>query len=575
MPLPPPIPQPLTAPPRPRVVFRIGVTGHRPNRLNAAQLPELEATVERILREALTQLAALAAETLPPGAPAPILRVLCSLAEGSDRIVARIALRLGCDLQVVLPFLRPDYETDFTTPASLEEFRSLLARASAVVELNTLPRDRAFGYRDAGDTLLNQSDLLLAIWDGKPSAGIGGTIDVIEHAEARGIPTCILDPNAPASVVISTAYESLATAAEPTAALAAIITQTITLSPTHFFWAEPRPARNDTTSYTLLRLLGEYKLSRAPQPQPDLCALDLRTPPLCPYFHWADTLAVHYGERSRSAGLRLQLLASLAVLCALLRIPMEESVLLLRVLSITEMLAILCLLFTAVQVASSHWHERWLFYRSLAEQVRCLDILLPIAQTLPAPPVLGFAREDDGHTDFANRYILAIERETGLLPAVADESFLAERLQVLQHVITQQAEFHGSAATRYDRVQKLLHRSGMALFIAAVALCVYELLRAFAGPAGHTSWLATASAILPALGAAAASVAAQSELKRLAGRSAAMSQTLRETLTQVARLTPPTLRSVIALSRRVAEILTSEVRDWRVLVSSKRPELPT
>jgi hypothetical protein len=569
-------PTPIAAPPRPHVVFRIGVTGHRPNRLDASRLPELEAAIERLLREALAQLA----QHAVTDTPAPVLRVLCSLAEGSDRLVARIALRLGCDLQVVLPFLRPDYETDFTTPASLDDFRSLLARASAVVELNTLPRDRAFGYRDAGDTLLNQSDLLLAIWDGKPSAGIGGTIDVIEHAEARGIPTCILDPNAPASVVVSTAYESLAPAAGPTAALADIITQTITLSPTHFFWAEPRPARNDTTSYTLLRLLGEYKLSRAPQPQPDLCAPylqppALRTPPLCPYFHWADTLAVHYGERSRSAGLRLQLLASLAVLCALLRIPVEESVLLLRVLSIAEMLAILCLLVTAVQVASSHWHERWLFYRSLAEQVRCLDILLPIAQTLPTPPVLGFAREDDGHTGFANRYILAIERETGLLPAVADESFLAERLQVLQHVIAQQAEFHGSAATRYDRVQKLLHRSGMALFIAAVALCVYELLRAFAGPAGHTSWLATASAILPALGAAAASVAAQSELKRLAGRSAAMSQTLRETLTQVARLTPPTLRSVIALSRRVAEILTSEVRDWRVLVSAKRPELPT
>jgi hypothetical protein len=258
---------------------------------------------------------------------------------------------------------------------------------------------------------------------------------------------------------------------------------------------------------------------------------------------------------------------------------MEESVTLLRVLSITEMVAIVFLLLTALRVASTHWHERWLFYRSLAEHVRCLDILLPLAQSLPAPPVLGFMREDDSRTDFANRYILAIEREIGILPAVADQSFLDQRLGILTQVITTQADFHGSAARRYNRVQKLLHRTGVGLFVAAIALCLYELLRAFADPASHTSlhtsWLATASAILPALGAAAASVAAQSELKRLAVRSAAMSQTLRETLTQLARLTPPTLRSVIALSRRIAEILTSEVRDWRVLVSSKRPELPT
>jgi hypothetical protein len=539
---------PIAAPPRPRVVFRIGVTGHRPNRLDASRLPELEATVERLLRAALAHLTQYAGAD----APAPLLRVLCSLAEGSDRLVARIALRLGCDLQVVLPFLRADYETDFTTPASLEEFRSLLARADAVVELNTLTRDRAFGYRDAGDVVLTQSELLLAIWDGQPAAGIGGTIDVMEHAESRGIPILRINPNDPAGSLTGAATNTLNDT----------IAATVALSPTHFFWTEPRPTHNATTSYTLLRLLGEYKFSITPQPQPDVCALDLRTRPLCPYFGWTDTLAVHYGERSRSAGLRLQLLASLAVLCALLRIPMEESVLLTRIL-------------TALRVATTQWHERWLFYRSLAEQVRCLDILLPIAQSLPAPPVLGFLHEEDSRTDFANRYLRAIEREIGLLPAVADEAFLNHRLRLLDRVIQQQANFHGSAAKRYERVEKLLHRSGMALFIGAVALCIYELLRVFSGPAMHNSWLATTSAILPALGAAAASVAAQSELKRLASRSAAMSRTLRDVLIQVARLNPPTMRSVVALTRRVSEILTSEVRDWRVLVSAKRPELPT
>ncbi len=48
--------------------------------------------------------------------------------------------------------------------------------------------DDAAAYRAAGVATLDRSDLLIAIWDGGPSRGTGGTVDVIGTARARGMP---------------------------------------------------------------------------------------------------------------------------------------------------------------------------------------------------------------------------------------------------------------------------------------------------------------------------------------------------------------------------------------------------
>jgi hypothetical protein len=38
----------------------------------------------------------------------------------------------------------------------------------------------------AGRTVADRCDLLLAVWDGQPAAGLGGTADVVSHATYRG-----------------------------------------------------------------------------------------------------------------------------------------------------------------------------------------------------------------------------------------------------------------------------------------------------------------------------------------------------------------------------------------------------
>ncbi|MBC7995085.1 MAG: hypothetical protein H7Z15_17785, partial [Rhizobacter sp.] len=146
------------------------------NRISQRQLDRLTPQV----RPFLAQIAA-AART-------PALALLSGLAEGADRHVAQLALDAGYALHAVLPFARDTYVRDFTGTASRAQFGELLGRASRVTELSGRPGFSAQAYRRAGHALLDESDVLLAVWDGLPAQGAGGTAEVVNEACRRRIP---------------------------------------------------------------------------------------------------------------------------------------------------------------------------------------------------------------------------------------------------------------------------------------------------------------------------------------------------------------------------------------------------
>jgi hypothetical protein len=149
---------------------RIGVTGHR----KLADIAAAEAGVD----------AALAAiEARFPEEP---FRILSSLAEGADRLVAqRVLARPGARLVAVLPLPRLDYMTDFESQQSREEFLALLGEAEAVIEMPA--RDsRREAYEQAGRYVVEHSDVLVAVWDGLPAQGRGGTAEIVAWARGLG-----------------------------------------------------------------------------------------------------------------------------------------------------------------------------------------------------------------------------------------------------------------------------------------------------------------------------------------------------------------------------------------------------
>ena len=46
----------------------------------------------------------------------------------------------------------------------------------------------------ASEALVTRSQQRLAVWDGKPSSGHGGTADVVAHARQVGVPVDVIWP---------------------------------------------------------------------------------------------------------------------------------------------------------------------------------------------------------------------------------------------------------------------------------------------------------------------------------------------------------------------------------------------
>ena len=121
--------------------------------------------------------------------PARKLVLLSGLAEGADRLAAFVALGRGWALNAVLAFHRTRFEEDFPDPASVGEFRALLAAAADVAEPGRsahVGKPGEDGYDAVARRLLDRSDVLIAIWDGQGSQGRGGTVEVIEAARENG-----------------------------------------------------------------------------------------------------------------------------------------------------------------------------------------------------------------------------------------------------------------------------------------------------------------------------------------------------------------------------------------------------
>jgi len=163
--------------------LHVGVTGHRLNRISQHQLNQITPQVAPLLARL-----ARASHCIEPV-------LLSNLAEGSDRHLAALGLHVGYTLHAVLPRPRDDYAREFANPASRRQFRALLADAARVTELDGHAGLAGRDYLRAGHAMLDQADLLLALWDGAPSRGTGGTAEVVEEACRRGIPVIHLSPN--------------------------------------------------------------------------------------------------------------------------------------------------------------------------------------------------------------------------------------------------------------------------------------------------------------------------------------------------------------------------------------------
>lgn len=112
------------------------------------------------------------------------------LARGADQLFARVVLDVGGSLEVVLP--ASDYRTKIKSE-NVERYDALLAAAESV---HVMPFDtsRREAYMAASEYLLSTVEEVIAVWDGGPSGGLGGTADVAAAARQRGLTVHVVWP---------------------------------------------------------------------------------------------------------------------------------------------------------------------------------------------------------------------------------------------------------------------------------------------------------------------------------------------------------------------------------------------
>lgn len=153
---------------------RVGVSGHRHLHVDDALVAAVDDALARCER-----------------LPGPWTLVE-GLAIGADALVAERALdRADWALEALLPLPLADYADDFAADErpGLDALVARAARAAAVDG----PRERPACYAAQGAEVVARSDVLLALWNGAPARGPGGTAEVVACAREAGRPILWLE----------------------------------------------------------------------------------------------------------------------------------------------------------------------------------------------------------------------------------------------------------------------------------------------------------------------------------------------------------------------------------------------
>ena len=212
---------------------RVGVTGHR----SLTGTPELVKSIKQALTTSLLELLEpssiyqrVVKKIFPRFYNASLgkdrktkvtFTVVSPLAEGADRLVAEEALNLpNYSLEVVLPMMKEEYIQDFQTSESREMFDSLLGRAARwdLIINRTLAEEipdkdpnerRRVAYKRVGEYVVDHCDILVALWDGQPSRGTGGTAEIVAYARKRGKSLIVISTVNPKKISIEKGNDSI------------------------------------------------------------------------------------------------------------------------------------------------------------------------------------------------------------------------------------------------------------------------------------------------------------------------------------------------------------------------------
>ncbi len=526
--------QNVLTPPRPVAALRVGIVGHRTDQLTRTHI----AALEHVLPDLLGKIAAATALALSQShigayyeqGPAA-LTLVTPLAQGTDQLAANAALAAGYNLSIIHPFDGETYKNSFGAPEDPEvevarqQYEALVHKPHPRVQalsLDAIPASTAYhnrGFEAAGALALRQTDLLIAVWNGLPVRGVGGTADVISAAVACGIPVIWVpvlagdDQNlGPLQRIVPGLYlrpmQGLdpTEQAEPMGALDDVIAALLG-SPGEPEGAHFKPKKSllnwiiakatgtppeevSSGACARLQIYFAEKSPRGAAPE------TLQAPSeLAQAFGWADSLAVAAATRYRRAYNWIFRIAGFAICCAALGLaifllaavgdarhglvfPFSA---LKKILLALEVLSIIFLIFYYAIARARRWHEKSIDYRYLAEALRHQALLFRLACHRGDTMDRGAIPTPTSWTQWLVRaHVRSIGIPTGKMDAVRLRDICKKALES----IDSQIAYHSKKIHREHHINHRLHRASNTLFVITALLCALMFVVTLAFPSG-------------------------------------------------------------------------------------------
>jgi hypothetical protein len=592
-------------PPRPRAVLRVGVAGHRLTRLLQSDVDL--ACVRIHVRAALAEVQRLAeqvvAECTDVYHGALRLLAISALDEGADQIAVEEAMGLGFVLHASLPSEAERYTSTFEGPAKSDTvdpkatFDRLIGGAECVQVMDGRPNAvvDCGAHAAVSRCVLRHSDILVVVWDGASHPSRDRTADVIAQARAWQVPMVVIDPRSPEAWRAQldgdiSGTEKGGIAAAVRAALAPPapnpddhgrdrLRQYLHTRPAggvgglfasivkFVAWERPVTPRVVTLGPSIARARTEWHaLWNRPVPVDPEIARPINHM-LGEYYVWADGLGNRFGTLHRDTSTAPFLLALLAALVAA-HIG-NQAVL------VAPVVAAWLVFLLYRRAVAAKYHDRWIDYRSLAEQLRQLAFLWPLGRPLRALRIRGESATEAPQFAWIGWYARAVAREAGLFPCVFTPERLTEcRAMLIERFIVPQCAYHDRTVKRFQAVQRRLHMLALALFWATLVLATLRLVIQALPHHWVLETAAAAAILLPAVAAAVHGFLGLGDFSNLARRSKRMAEELRPLTTVTATsATPETIETLGDMAEAAAEAMGEEVLNWRVFVRLKAPSL--
>lgn len=662
----------MTSPPLPpKVRFNIGVTGHRASHqnyaANAEQLTSMLAEIFDQIDQALSHATLL----LGPKSLAPT-RLHTLMVDGTDQDAAEMALTRNWELISPLPFGTALNVAINALPTNGADARALLSsqpaqdadtqkRANAILALTgkaktfeladqddaiaglylaklDAPEDfdkaQAFALESAtraalaGRILIEQSDLIIGIWDGQSTASLGGTGHTIATALDIGAPVIWINPERANEWRILHAPESLAVmqsdarTRDREAELQAIVRDVIYPQDTPIdqsdahqglsalldgrwyerssrlthgyrriealFGGGGRPFRSIAQTYEKPAEIGSGSGAKILDtarslPGADPALADRIEQQAMQNFAWADGISARLSDHYRGGMVVNFLLSGLAIVGGVAYLPLVPADQKWGF-ALFEFLLLIAIVIITWRGQKYRWHGRWFETRRVAEYFRHSPMLL----------MLGVARAPGRwpkgtDTSWPEWYVRHSLRDIGLPNAKITDGYLRSFLSTLlnDHVVPQR-DYHFGKAKRLKTVHHNLDRFSEFLFkLAIISVAGYLLLKA--GSSLHLidgSLVAKLSktftllgVLFPTFGGTIAGIRFFGDFERFAAISEVTAERLdaiagRIKLLQTAPDDMLSYDQVAELVHATDEVVIGEIENWQAVFSGKHITVP-